>query len=92
MRSQATHYPHSMHVDMEARGTEIKEKLGRVMETMEDLWWENEELKHHNIEFSKATLPSHYKQVKGEAQSTRGTNVEELEKNRLHDKLCSLVD
>lgn len=68
---------------------ETKERLKNVMETMEDLRRENEELKCHNTELSKATLLSHNEQLEGEAQSTGGTNVEELEKKRLHNNLVN---
>lgn len=37
------------------------------METMKDLRWENEELKHCNVELSEATLSSHNEQEEGEA-------------------------
>lgn len=62
------------------------------METTEDLQRENEELKRQNIELSEATLSIHQEQGEWEAQSNEGTNAEELEKKRLHDELCSLVD
>lgn len=90
--SQATHDQDKTLGDMDTRLAETKEKLKKVMETMEDLRRKNEELKHHNVELNETTLLSHNEQLEGEVQSSERTNIEELEKKKLHDELHSFVN
>lgn len=61
------------------------QKRRTVIAAMESLRWENEDLKRRNAELNKTTMLSQSEQPKGEAQSARGMNGEELEKRRLHD-------
>lgn len=92
MCSQATQDQDTASADLETRLTEMEEKLRKVTVAMENLRWENENLKYWNAKLNKTTMLSQSEQQEGEAQSAGGTNGEELEKRRLHNELCILVN
>lgn len=67
--SQANHHQDTVSADMNARLAETEQKLKQVTTIVEDLWWENEDLRYCNAKLSNATLPSNNKQLEGEAKS-----------------------